>query len=47
MSSEQEIKEIWKQTDCVCFDVDSTICTNEAIDELAKYCNVGDKVEEL
>jgi phosphoserine phosphatase len=28
----------------VCFDVDSTVCTDEGIDELAKWCRVGSQV---
>ena len=38
------IKTLWKTADCVCFDVDSTVCTDEAIDELASFLGVGDKV---
>lgn len=30
--------ELWKHSDCVCFDVDSTICKEEGIDLLANYC---------
>jgi phosphoserine phosphatase len=45
--TEENVKNVWKTTDCVCFDVDSTVCTNEAIDDLAKYLNVGEQVEKL
>ena len=38
------MKALWKTADCVCFDVDSTVCTDEAIDELATFLDVGDKV---
>ena len=37
-------KEIWTSCDAVCFDVDSTVCTTEMIDELAVFCNVGEEV---
>lgn len=47
IKSIENLKELWRNADCVCFDVDSTICTNEAIDELAAFCGVGKKVEEL
>jgi hypothetical protein len=30
----------WKTADCVCFDVDSTVCINEAIDDLAYFIGV-------
>ncbi|KAI0215133.1 Phosphoserine phosphatase [Lamellibrachia satsuma] len=45
--NEAEMKALWKTADCVCFDVDSTVCTDEAIDELATFVNVGDKVAHL
>lgn len=38
---------IWKSADCVCFDVDSTVCRNEAIDDLANFIGVGDQVEKM
>ena len=31
----------------VCFDVDSTFCTNESIDELAAFVGKGDEVAEM
>ena len=32
-------------SDCVCFDVDSTIIKEEGIDVLGEYCNVGDIIK--
>ena len=32
---------------CVCFDVDSTVCTDEGIDELAAFCGAGEAVAAL
>ena len=46
MSSLQETKEVWQRADAVCFDVDSTVLKDEGIDELAKFCGVGQKVAE-
>lgn len=43
----KQVKEIWKKCDAVCFDVDSTVCRGEGIDELAAYCGVGDRVAEM
>jgi phosphoserine phosphatase len=40
-------KEIWRKADAVCFDVDSTVCCDEAIDELAKYVNKTKEVSEI
>jgi len=37
----------WRRADAVCFDVDSTVITNEGIDDLAEFCGVGDKVREM
>lgn len=41
-----EVVNIWKAADCVCFDVDSTVVTNECIDEIAEYAGVGEAVRE-
>uniref|UniRef100_A0A8C8D895 Phosphoserine phosphatase n=1 Tax=Oncorhynchus tshawytscha TaxID=74940 RepID=A0A8C8D895_ONCTS len=40
-------KEIFRRADAVCFDVDSTVIREEGIDELAKFCGVGDAVTEM
>jgi hypothetical protein len=37
----------WNNIDCVCFDVDSTVCIDEGIDELARFFGVSDSVEEI
>jgi len=42
-----QAKNIWRSANAVCFDVDSTVIQDEAIDELAKYCGKGDEVEQL
>ncbi|KAE9556346.1 hypothetical protein FO519_000386 [Halicephalobus sp. NKZ332] len=41
---EPRIKQIWRNTDAVCFDVDSTVCRDEAIDELAAFLGKGEEV---
>ena len=38
---------LWRSADCVCFDVDSTVCRDEAIDELARFANKEKQVQEL
>ncbi|KAG1714286.1 Phosphoserine phosphatase [Nymphon striatum] len=43
----EELVEIWKNADAVCFDVDSTVCKDEGIDELAKYCEVHELVSQM
>lgn len=40
----REVLEVWKTADAVCFDVDSTVCLDEGIDELAEFCGAGDAV---
>lgn len=40
-------KEIWRKADAVCFDVDSTVCCDEAIDELAKYVGKSQEVADI
>ncbi|PNX97601.1 phosphoserine phosphatase chloroplastic-like [Trifolium pratense] len=42
----KEILELWKNGDAVCFDVDSTVCLDEGIDELAEFCGAGKAVAE-
>ncbi|XP_007906646.1 phosphoserine phosphatase [Callorhinchus milii] len=42
-----ETKETFRSADAVCFDVDSTVIKEEGIDELAKFCGVGDAVAEM
>uniref|UniRef100_A0A0N5BUE6 Phosphoserine phosphatase n=1 Tax=Strongyloides papillosus TaxID=174720 RepID=A0A0N5BUE6_STREA len=43
-SFEGDTKKIWRNVDAVCFDVDSTVCQDEAIDEFAKYLGCGEEV---
>lgn len=40
------VLEIWRNADAVCFDVDSTVCLDEGIDELAEFCGAGEAVAE-
>ena len=47
IKNKQELVNLWKNADCVCFDVDSTVCTNEAIDDLAEFAGTGSQVQEL
>nr|XP_002119347.1 phosphoserine phosphatase-like [Ciona intestinalis]XP_004227312.1 phosphoserine phosphatase-like [Ciona intestinalis] len=46
MATKEAAINVWKNADAVCFDVDSTVCCDEGLDELAKYCGVADKVKE-
>lgn len=41
---ESHVRDVWQNAEAVCFDVDSTVCTDEAIDELAAFIGVGDEV---
>ena len=47
MATEEETKSIWRRCDCVCFDVDSTVCVDEGIDELAAFMGKGQEVSDL
>lgn len=40
-------KDIWRRADAVCFDVDSTVCCDEAIDELANYAGKSKEVSDI
>lgn len=43
----EKCKKVWRNADAVCFDVDSTVCRDEAIDELAKYVGKSKEVSEI
>ncbi|CAB3406688.1 unnamed protein product [Caenorhabditis bovis] len=43
-SHEEETKRVWRNAEAVCFDVDSTVCQDEGIDELAAYLGCGEAV---
>lgn len=43
----QLCKQVWRDADAVCFDVDSTVCCDEAIDELARYVGKSKEVSEI
>lgn len=43
---EEKTKKLWREADAVCFDVDSTVCRDEAIDELAKFAGREKEVAE-
>ncbi|KAK6473367.1 phosphoserine phosphatase-like [Huso huso] len=47
MTTLLETKATFRAADAVCFDVDSTVIKEEGIDELAKFCGVGDAVTEM
>lgn len=42
----KEVLQLWRTADAVCFDVDSTVCVDEGIDELGKFCGAGKAVAE-
>ena len=44
--AKQMAKRLWKQADAVCFDVDSTLISEEGIDGLAEFCGAGAQVSE-
>uniref|UniRef100_A0A8R1DZ43 Phosphoserine phosphatase n=1 Tax=Caenorhabditis japonica TaxID=281687 RepID=A0A8R1DZ43_CAEJA len=43
-NQEEEAKRVWRKADAVCFDVDSTVCRDEGIDDLAAFLGVGEAV---
>ncbi|UXI14682.1 hypothetical protein NH340_JMT00625 [Sarcoptes scabiei] len=44
---EKSVRQIFRSSDAVCFDVDSTVCRDEAIDELAIFANKEKEVMEM
>ncbi|KAK7172321.1 hypothetical protein R3I93_004594 [Phoxinus phoxinus] len=47
MTTAADAQELFRRAQAVCFDVDSTVIREEGIDELAKFCGVGDAVTEM
>eukprot|EP00126_Sphaerothecum_destruens_P006110 Sdes_comp19220_c0_seq1m10113 len=45
--SEKPLSKLFACCDCVCFDVDSTVCQDEGIDLLASTCGVQAQVSQL
>lgn len=45
--SVEEVKQIWRLADAVCFDVDSTVVKEEGLDCLAAYLGRGEEVAAL
>ncbi|EFO27775.2 L-3-phosphoserine phosphatase [Loa loa] len=43
--NEAQAKKLWQRADAVCFDVDSTLCVDEMIDEFAKYLHCSEVVK--
>ncbi|XP_051116676.1 phosphoserine phosphatase, chloroplastic [Andrographis paniculata] len=44
MLPSKDVLDVWSSSDAVCFDVDSTVCVDEGIDELAEFCGAGQAV---
>ncbi|KAL2935577.1 Phosphoserine phosphatase chloroplastic [Bienertia sinuspersici] len=42
----KELLDLWRNVNAVCFDVDSTVCVDEGIDEFAEFCGAGKAVAE-
>ncbi|GFN77428.1 phosphoserine phosphatase [Plakobranchus ocellatus] len=47
MASKDQVKKCWRLAEAVCFDVDSTVCIDEGLDDLAAFCGVGAEVEKI
>ncbi|XP_057988378.1 phosphoserine phosphatase, chloroplastic-like [Hevea brasiliensis] len=42
----KDVLGLWRSADAVCFDIDSTVCLDEGIDELAEFCGARKAVAE-
>lgn len=47
MTTKDDVVTLFKQADAICFDMDSTVCTGEGIDDLALHCGKLEKVKEM
>lgn len=43
----EDARTVWRNADAVCFDVDSTVIENEAIDELAAFCGKAEEIKAM
>nr|GEY00438.1 phosphoserine phosphatase, chloroplastic [Tanacetum cinerariifolium] len=41
-----EVLDLWQKVDVICFDVDSILCPDKGVDELAEICRSGKIVAE-
>ena len=44
--TKEKLKQIWRECDAVCFDVDSTVVKEEGSDGLAEFFGVGEQVKQ-
>jgi len=47
MEPTPEVVAVWRAAEAVAFDVDSTLCSDESIDELAEFLGCGAQIAEL
>ncbi|ROT68058.1 phosphoserine phosphatase isoform X1 [Penaeus vannamei] len=47
LPSKGECMEVWRSSDAVCFDVDSTVITDEGLDQLAAFCGKGEEIKKM
>ena len=47
MESKAIVVKCLQEADAVCFDVDSTVCTGEGIDDIAEWLGCGKKIKDL
>ncbi|KAL0036145.1 hypothetical protein WJX79_005418 [Trebouxia sp. C0005] len=47
LEASDHVLSTWRSAQAVCFDVDSTLCEDESIDELANFLGVGQQVADM
>lgn len=47
MLTEGEARMVWRSTDAVCLDVDSTVIQKEAVDQLARFLNKDQQITDI
>lgn len=47
LEASDHVLKVWRSAQAVCFDVDSTLCEDESIDELAQFLGVGQQVADM
>ena len=46
-TAKAKVSQLLRKATAVCFDVDSTVCVNEGLDDLADFCGAGEAVAAL
>ncbi|CAL4114081.1 unnamed protein product, partial [Meganyctiphanes norvegica] len=47
LPSKKVCQTVWRNADCVCFDIDSTVIEDEGLDQLGKFCGKAEEIRKM